>query len=95
MKVDSKLVKQVAELAQLNLDAASEAEQLHSMSRLLDLLAQLQEADTDGVQPLFHPLDRLQALREDQVTESDQREAFQQLAPATSDGLYLVPRVVE
>lgn len=95
MKVDGKLVRGIAELAQLNLDAHGEQEQLHSMRKLLDLLEQLREADTDGVAPLFHPLDRVQVLRDDAITESDRREEFQQQAPATSAGLYLVPRVLE
>ena len=51
--------------------------------------------DTSGVTPMAHPLDAVQRLREDAVTESDQREHFQQVAPAVEAGLYLVPKVIE
>lgn len=95
MKVDKQLVKGTAELAQLRLDAKSQEAHIDSMQKLLDLLAELQTVDTQGVLPLFHPLDRSQTLRADRVTETDLREKFQKLAPAASDGLYLVPRVVE
>ena len=95
MKVDAQLVKQVAELAQLRIDASTEEEHIGSMTRLLDLLATLQQVDTDGIEPLFHPLDGVQTLREDLVTETSQRDEFQKQAPAVSGGLYLVPRVIE
>ena len=55
----------------------------------------MQAMDTDGVEPLSHPLEQPQRLRPDAVTESVDRERFQAIAPATADGLYLVPRVVE
>ncbi len=44
---------------------------------------------------MAHPLDAVQRLRADEVTESDQREQFQRIAPATENGLYLVPKVIE
>jgi aspartyl-tRNA(Asn)/glutamyl-tRNA(Gln) amidotransferase subunit C len=56
---------------------------------------QLETVDTTSVVPLAHPLDALQRLRADEVTESDQREAFQAVAPQTEAGLYLVPKVIE
>jgi len=88
----------IAKLAHLARIAVpeSEVEQVTGrISDVLDLVDQLQAADTDGVQPMAHPLDAVQRLRADQVTEPDQRNAFQAIAPATEDGLYLVPRVIE
>ena len=55
----------------------------------------MQDVDTQGVAPLSHPLDGAQRLRNDLVSEVNQREKFQQTAPATSEGYYLVPRVVD
>jgi aspartyl-tRNA(Asn)/glutamyl-tRNA(Gln) amidotransferase subunit C len=76
----------------------SEAEAIEVASRITDILAlidQMQSIDTDGVEPLAHPLDVTQPLREDKVTEENRRDELQTLAPATEDGLYLVPRVIE
>lgn len=47
------------------------------------------------MEPMAHPLDAVQKLRPDVVTETNQRDAFQAIAPATEDGLYLVPKVIE
>ncbi|MGV6826462.1 MAG: Asp-tRNA(Asn)/Glu-tRNA(Gln) amidotransferase subunit GatC, partial [bacterium] len=55
----------------------------------------MNSVDTSGVTPMAHPLDMSQRLRPDEVTESDNRENFQSIAPQTENGLYLVPRVVE
>ena len=68
---------------------------VEDLDRILAMVDQLQQVDTDGVAPLAHPLEATQRLRADEVTESNQRERFQQVAPATEQGLYLVPRVVE
>lgn len=95
MKVDKDVVRNVAALAKLRLDEGDEAGMIDKMSRVLDLVEQLQEVDTADVEPMAHPLDAVQRLREDRVTESDQHERYQAVAPETRDGLYLVPRVVE
>ncbi|HAS75845.1 MAG TPA: Asp-tRNA(Asn)/Glu-tRNA(Gln) amidotransferase GatCAB subunit C, partial [Marinobacter adhaerens] len=65
------------------------------LGNILDLVDQLAAADTDSVEPMAHPLNAVQRLRADEVTETNQREAFQAIAPATENGLYLVPRVIE
>ncbi len=95
MKVDKDVVQDVAGLAKLKLDEADEAAMIDRMSRILDLVEQLQEVDTTGVEPMAHPLDAVQRLRDDRVTETNDRERYQEVAPETEDGLYLVPRVVE
>ena len=93
MAFDKSEVEKVAQLARLHV---SEAEAIEVASRITDILAlidQMQSIDTDGVEPLAHPLDVTQPLREDKVTEENRRDELQTLAPATEDGLYLVPRV--
>ena len=65
------------------------------LTSILGLIEQLQAAPTEGVAPMAHPTDAIQRLRDDQVTETNQREAYQQIAPAVEDGLYLVPKVIE
>ncbi len=65
------------------------------LSRILAFVEQMQEVDSSDTTPMAHPLDLAQRLRADEVTESDQRDHFQQVAPAVERGLYLVPRVIE
>ena len=95
MEVNKDVARQAADLAKLHLDEADEATMVERMSRILDLVDQLQEVDTDNVEPLAHPLEAVPRLREDRVTETDQHERYQAVAPETERGLYLVPRVVE
>ncbi len=65
------------------------------LQRIMAMVDQMQAMDTDAVEPLAHPLDARQRLRADEISEVIDRELLQQGAPATRDGLYLVPRVVE
>ncbi|MBD3646175.1 MAG: Asp-tRNA(Asn)/Glu-tRNA(Gln) amidotransferase subunit GatC [Pseudomonadales bacterium] len=95
MKVDRKTVEAMADLAQLRVDDAEVEAYIESMSRVLDLVEEMQGVDTTSTEPLAHPLDAVQRLRPDEVTEADERRRFQDIAPETRDGLYLVPRVVE
>ena len=65
------------------------------LGSVLELVDQLQAADTSGVDPMSHPLQATQRLRQDEVSELNQREALQTTAPDTEDGLFLVPKVIE
>ncbi|MCK4710630.1 MAG: Asp-tRNA(Asn)/Glu-tRNA(Gln) amidotransferase subunit GatC, partial [Gammaproteobacteria bacterium] len=65
------------------------------LSSILDLVDQMSAVNTDDVEPMAHPMDASQRLRADIVTETNQREKFQSVAPKTEDGLYLVPQVIE
>ncbi|EKD69778.1 MAG: aspartyl/glutamyl-tRNA amidotransferase subunit C [uncultured bacterium] len=88
-------VKKIAHLARLNLtdeDAAIYAPQL---SKILDFIEHMDQVDTSKVEPLSHSLDISQRLRPDVITEPDLREKFQEIAPNTEAGLYLVPKVIE
>jgi aspartyl-tRNA(Asn)/glutamyl-tRNA(Gln) amidotransferase subunit C len=95
MIIDDKLVLKIAELAQLEILPEHEQEYIDSLRNILELVEQMQSVDTEGVEPMSNPLDAVQRLRNDRVSETNQRDLFQTLAPETSDGLYLVPRVVE
>ena len=88
-------VQHIAMLARLKLDEGEYAESVEKLSKIVDFVDQLSQADTAGVVPMAHPLDAAQRLRPDVITEDDQRAYYQQNAAAVSDGLYLVPKVIE
>lgn len=88
-------VKKVARLARLAVDDA-EVQAAHTqLSGIFGLIAEMQAVDTTGVEPMSHAQDLSQRLREDVVSESDQRALFQSIAPQVEAGLYLVPQVIE
>jgi len=95
MSLDKHEVERIAHLARLEIDPGAVPEYARNLSNILDLVEQLDAADTAGVEPMAHPLEVRQRLREDVVTETNQRERFQAIAPQVEDGLYLVPRVIE
>ncbi len=85
----------IAHLARIGIDDESVEGYARDLSEILSFVEQMNAVDTDGVEPMAHPLDAVQRLRSDGVTESDRREHYQKVAPAVEAGLYLVPRVVE
>jgi aspartyl-tRNA(Asn)/glutamyl-tRNA(Gln) amidotransferase subunit C len=88
-------IERIAHLARIEI-SASEAADVHA--KLLTIFAMIDELDaldTTGVEPMSHAQDMAMPLRDDRVTEGDRHAEFQRVAPATEDGLYLVPRVVE
>ena len=95
MSLDKEQVQHIAMLARLRLADDEFAETVDKLSRIVDFVDQLQAAPTDDVVPMAHPLNQTQRLRPDAVTEPDERDHIQQNAPSTSDGLYLVPKVIE
>jgi aspartyl-tRNA(Asn)/glutamyl-tRNA(Gln) amidotransferase subunit C len=88
-------VEKIAHLARIAIDEGQLVSVGRDLSNILDLVAQMNAVDTTAVAPMAHPLDMVQRLRPDAVTESDRRERFQAIAPATEAGLYLVPKVIE
>jgi aspartyl-tRNA(Asn)/glutamyl-tRNA(Gln) amidotransferase subunit C len=88
-------VKSIARLARLSISDQDIPVYARTLSNILEFVAQLERAETDGVSPMAHPLEMSQRLRLDQVSETDQRELFQQNAPQVEAGLYLVPKVIE
>lgn len=95
MALDEKTVNDIAALARIGIDPAEVESYASELSKILEFVEQMDRVETDHVEPLTHPRDRGLRMREDRVTETDQRDAFQRVAPAVEDGLYLVPRVVE
>ncbi|MBZ0070272.1 MAG: Asp-tRNA(Asn)/Glu-tRNA(Gln) amidotransferase subunit GatC [Thiohalobacteraceae bacterium] len=95
MALDSSAVNRIAQLAQMGIAAQDAPEYARNLSAILAFVAQLDAVDCSGVPPMAHPLDTPQRLREDAVTESDQRDKFQAQAPKVEAGLYLVPKVIE
>jgi aspartyl-tRNA(Asn)/glutamyl-tRNA(Gln) amidotransferase subunit C len=95
VEVTEEVVRNIAELVQLKVDDADLKQLAEGMRNILALADQMQAINTEGVEPVSNPLDATQKLRSDAVTEENQRELFQSLAPATEAGLYLVPRVVD
>ncbi len=88
-------VEKIARLAHLALNGDEADAYATELSGILDLVAQMERADTTGVTPMAHPLDMPQRLRPDEVTEGDRRDFYQAIAPATERGLYLVPKVID
>ena len=95
MSISREDIEKVAVLARIRVDEAQISALESDLGNILNLVDELSAADTANTEPLSHPLDAVQRLRADEVTETNQREAFQAIAPATEDGLYLVPRVIE
>ena len=88
-------VAKIAHLARLAIREEDVPAYARSLSAILELVEQMNAADTVGVAPMAHPLDMAQRLRADEVTEPDRREHFQAIAPQVEAGLYLVPKVIE
>lgn len=88
-------IQKIAHLARLQISEDTADETARSITEVLALVDQLQSVDTDGVEPMAHPLDAVQRLRADEISETNTRDAFQKIAPAIEDGLYLVPKVIE
>lgn len=95
MALDTSEVENIAHLARLGIDPADIVEYARNLSDILAFVEQLNAVDTTGVEPLAHPLEATQRLLADEVTETVEREDFQQCAPQTEAGLYLVPKVIE
>ena len=95
MSLDSTEVKKIAHLARLAIDENDIPQYAHNLSNILHLVEQMNAVDTTHVSPMAHPLDEHQRLRDDMVSETNQREHFQTVAPQIENGLYLVPKVIE
>ncbi len=88
-------VRKVARLARLAMSEAEIETARAQLSGIFALIAEMQAVDTKGIVPMSHAQDVSQRLREDAVTETNQRELFQAIAPQVEAGLYLVPQVIE
>ncbi len=95
MSLGAKEVRKIADLAALMIAEKDIDAYARNLSEILEFVEQMNAVDTSAIEPMAHPQDMTQRLRPDVVTETDQRDAFQKIAPATEAGLYLVPRVIE
>lgn len=95
MAIEQDEIEKIAELARIRIADDQIGQVTQRITEILGMVDQLQAADTGDVTPMANPLDASQRLRADEVTEIDRREAFQAIAPAVEDGLYLVPKVIE
>ena len=95
MSLKTEDVKNIAHLARLAISDDDVARYASDLSRILDLVEQMNQVDTTDVPPMAHPMDASQRLRPDEVSETNQRDKFQSIAPDVEHGLYRVPRVLE
>ena len=95
MALERSDVEKIAQLARLGLTESEIPQTTATLNNILGLIDAMQAVDTTGIEPLAHPLEATQRLRADVVTETNQREAYQAIAPAVESGLYLVPKVIE
>lgn len=95
MSLDKGKVEKVAHLARLAINEEDIPQYVRDLSDILDLVSQMNAAGTTGVTPMAHPLDDVQRMRPDEITEVNQRRHLQRTAPLSEGGLYLVPKVIE
>lgn len=95
MNIERHEIEKLATLARIAIDDSTINQVSERLGSVLELVDQLQAADTSGVDPMSHPMQATQRLRDDEVNELNQREALQAAAPDTEDGLFLVPKVIE
>ena len=95
MKIDKDSLKKIAHLARLEIKPEEEASLLISMDSVLSWMEQLNEVDTEGVEPLTHIMDETNIWREDISGNTLSREEALSNAPAKNDSYIMVPKVIE
>ncbi len=93
--MEAEQILKIAKLAKLEINQETLEQTANSITEVLALVDQLQSADTGDTLPMAHPLDAVQVLRKDVVSETDHRDQYQAVAPAVEDGLFLVPKVID
>jgi len=88
-------VERIAHLARIEITEAEGQRTLAQLNDIFAMIEQMRAVNTDGIEPMSHPLGGAQRLRADAVTETDQRERNLRNAPEQQDGLFLVPKVIE
>lgn len=94
MSLSSDEIDKIARLARLQIQPEESTALQGDLSAILALVGQMQAVDTTDIEPMAHPLAMSQRLRPDQVSEVNQRELYQSVAPQVEEGLYLVPKVI-
>ena len=95
MSISPEEVIKIANLARLQIKQDEVEQYATDLSNIINLVEQMNAVDTKDILPMAHPLDAIQRLRDDVVTEKNQRDKFQIIAPSAEKGLYLVPKVIE
>jgi aspartyl-tRNA(Asn)/glutamyl-tRNA(Gln) amidotransferase subunit C len=95
MSVQASDIAKIAHLARIRIDDQHTPEVAERINAILAMVDKMQAVDTRDIEPMANPLDASQRLRQDHVTESNQRDSFQAIAPQAEDGLYLVPKVID
>ena len=95
MSIDKSDIEHLCNLPTLNLDDEEQSVFLSQMQSILDMIEELQEVDTADIEPMAHPLQMTQRLRDDEVTEFNDREKYQKNTEFAEDGFYKVPKVIE
>jgi len=95
MPLSTDEVRRIAELARIGVSDAEARTVQAQLNDIFELIGRMQKVDTEGIEPMTHAQGPALRLREDEVTERDQREPFQSVAPQVEAGLYLVPKVIE
>jgi len=95
MALTSGDVKRIAHLARIEISDAQSEQTLIQLNEIFKLIEQLQAVDTSGIEPMSHPLGGSQRLREDVIGDHPDRDSVMNNAPASQDGLFLVPKVIE
>ena len=88
-------IRRLARLARIAVEPEESHAVLERLNQMLGLVDEMRRVDTQGIEPMAHAVDVTQRLRPDEVREADQRKAYQSVAPAVEEGLYLVPKVIE
>jgi len=95
MSISPEAVTSIARLARLKTDAQKSEFYAAQLTKIMELVEQMNRINTDDIEPMSHPRDAALRLREDDVTKSHRREEYQAIAPSAENGLYLVPKVIE
>ncbi len=95
MSIDKSDIEHLCNLSKLNLDDEEQFLFLSQMQSILDMIEELQEVNTGDIEPMAHPLQMTQRLRDDEVTEFNDREKYQKNTDFSEDGFYKVPKVIE
>ena len=95
MSLSTQEVQSVAHLARLGISEQETQDLSSQLSKVFDLIDDLDKTNTDNIEPMAHPLGMSQRLREDKIVETDNRLEFQKIAPKTDQNMYLVPKVID
>ena len=95
MSLDKNKVKEIAYLARLSIEDSELEQTTKEINNILVLMDKLGEIDTGDAEPMAHPLEMNQRLRDDEVTEKDLAKELQEIPPKTGNNHFLVPTVIE